>query len=182
MDTWLGVSIRNAAKEVHTELGGGLTEVIYKNALAIALRARGFVAETEMVVPVSFHGEFVGYVRPDLVVNKQVVLELKAIAKLSAANLLQLRTYLRHLSPPDNGLHLETDARGAVINFGPLDVEVQAATGGSPASPTLQQNKRRREQHECVEFEDEVAKEEDGAERMGGKHQKKLKELVAQVQ
>ena len=181
MDTWLGASIRNAAKEVHMELGGGLSEVIYKNALAIALRARGLVVETEMVVPVSFHGEFVGYVRPDLVVNKQVVLELKAIAKLNAANLLQLRTYLRYFPPPDNEL-LETDARGAVINFGPLDVDVQVSTGDSPASPTLQPNKRRRGQHECVEFEDKVSKEEDDAERMGGKHQKRLKELVAQVQ
>ena len=164
------------------ELGGGLSEVIYKNALAIALRARGLVVETEMVVPVSFHGEFVGYVRPDLVVNKQVVLELKAIAKLNAANLLQLRTYLRYFPPSDKELLLETGARGAVINFGPLDVDVQVSTGDSPASPTLQPNKRRRGQHECVEFEDKVSNEEDDAERMGGKHQKRLKELVAQVQ
>tara|TARA_B100000787_G_scaffold112657_1_gene83900 strand:- start:4743 stop:5261 length:519 start_codon:yes stop_codon:yes gene_type:complete len=141
MDTWLGACICKAANDVHVELGGGLSESMYKNALAIALRARGLIAETEMPIPVSFAGEYVGFIRPDIVVNKQVVLELKAVSKITEVHLVQLGTYLRWIPPPSvDTLRVVSTVRGAVINFSAVDVEVKTVIF---PTPTLQQQSKR---------------------------------------
>ena len=66
MDTPLGEIVRAAVSDVHAVLGGGLGEPLYQNALAIALRQRGRVVETEVVVPIAYRGVYVGFVCPDL--------------------------------------------------------------------------------------------------------------------
>ena len=99
MDTLLGGHIADAAADVYGQLGGGLSEAIYQKAMALALKQRGCDVDTEVVVPIVYHGAYVGFVRPDLVVQKQVVLELKAVTRIVDAHLVQLRAYMRWLPP-----------------------------------------------------------------------------------
>ena len=125
MDTPLGEIVRAAVSDVHAALGGGLGEPLYQNALAIALRQRGRVVETEVVVPIAYRGVYVGFVRPDLVVDRELVLELKATTKIVDAHAVQTRAYLRWLPPPPPGHErLASVMRGAVVNFGRDVVEV----------------------------------------------------------
>ena len=126
MDTVLGGHIADAAADVYGQLGGGLSEVIYQKAMAIALRQRGCTVDTEVVVPIVFHGSYVGFVRPDLVINKQVVLELKAVTKIVETHMVQLRAYMAWLPPPPPSCErIESKLLGAVINFGGSRVEVK---------------------------------------------------------
>ena len=126
MDTDLGLIVAEAAAHVYDELGGGLSESIYQNALSIALRARGCAVETEVVVPVFYQDAYVGFVRPDIVVNKQVVLELKAVVKITESHLLQTRGYLRWLPrTPNWSVGIQSCTRGAVLNFGAEGLEIR---------------------------------------------------------
>ena len=128
MDTMVGAHIADAAADVFGQLGSGLSEAIYQKAMALALRQRGCDVDTEVVVPIVYHGAYVGFVRPDLVVNKQVVLELKAVARIVEAHLVQLRAYMRWLPPkPPSYAHIDSKLLGAVINFGGSSVELKPA-------------------------------------------------------
>jgi len=127
MDTLLGRHISDAAADVYEQLGGGLSEAIYQKAMAIALRQRGCAVDTEIVVPIVYCGSYVGFVRPDLVINRQVVLELKAVTKIVETHVVQLRAYLRWLPPPPPSCaRIESKLLGAVINFASSRVEVKA--------------------------------------------------------
>tara|TARA_B100000902_G_C26883182_1_gene703632 strand:- start:60 stop:476 length:417 start_codon:yes stop_codon:yes gene_type:complete len=126
MDTALGGLIAHAAADVHGQLGSGLSECIYQKALAIALRQKGLDVDTEVVVPIVYLGAYVGFVRPDLVINKQVVLELKSVNKIVESHMVQLRAYLRWLPPkPVSYPAVDSTVLGAVINFGGDAVEVR---------------------------------------------------------
>lgn len=128
MDTQLGGHIADAAADVYEQLGSGLSEAIYQKAMAIALRARGCDVDTEVVVPIVYLGAYVGFVRPDLVINKQVVLELKAVTRIVEAHLVQLRAYMRWLPPkPVSYATIDSKLLGAVINFGGSRVELKPA-------------------------------------------------------
>ena len=126
MDLQLGEFVRSAAADVHAQLGGGLSECVYQAALALALRQRGCGVETEMVVPVSYNCQYIGFVRPDIVVNKQLVIEVKAVQKITESHFSQTRAYLRWLPlpPPSYERIIDSTQRGAVVNFGYEQVEV----------------------------------------------------------
>lgn len=119
MDRELGATVREAAAHVYTQLSSGLSEGCYQKALAIALQKRGCEVDMEVVVPIVYDGFFVGSCRPDLVVNKQLVLELKATTRITESHIMQARAYLRWLPTPS-----EVTSSGAVINFGPTRLEV----------------------------------------------------------
>ena len=119
MDRELGKTVREAAVHVYTQLSSGLSEGCYQKALAIALQKRGCEVDMEVVVPIVYDGFFVGSCRPDLVVNKQLVLELKATTRITESHIMQARAYLRWLPTPS-----ELVSSGAVINFGPTRLEV----------------------------------------------------------
>ena len=82
------------AYRVQEALGPGLTERIYANALAAALRNDGLEAEREASIPVLYEGEEVGMIRADLVVEGRVVVEAKVAPEVTDAHLDQLRRYL----------------------------------------------------------------------------------------
>jgi GxxExxY protein len=72
--------IESNARAVHAELGHGLTESIYRDALAVALRADGLGVSVEMPIVVRFRGHVVGSIRADMLVTSgggNVVVELK---------------------------------------------------------------------------------------------------------
>lgn len=95
--------------EVYNELGYGVAEVVYRNALQIALIAKGLEARTEVHIPVLFRGATVGDFKADLVVNNCLILELKAADAIVRAHEAQLLNYLRASS-------IEI---GLILNFGP---------------------------------------------------------------
>src|SRR6478672_2147602 len=70
--------IIKAFYHVYNTLGHGFLEKVYENALAAALRKRGFDAVQQMPVKVFFEGVLVGEYFADLVVNACVIVEIKA--------------------------------------------------------------------------------------------------------
>jgi len=113
--------VARAARVVYATLGPGLSEVVYQNALCLELTPP---VERERVLPVFFKCAYVGCVRPDIVLDGRVVIELKAVARLNESHQAQTRAYLRWMPPV-----LEEDGTpgrvfGIVVNFGPTAVEM----------------------------------------------------------
>ncbi|MEP1088454.1 GxxExxY protein [Algoriphagus sp.] len=100
--------IIGAAIEVHKQLGPGLLESAYEICLAHELKTQGLNVESQIVLPVVFMGVKLeaGY-RLDLLVEKTVIVEIKAVEELANIHLAQTLTYLRL-----GGLRL-----GLLINF-----------------------------------------------------------------
>ena len=103
----LTYEILAAAYEVHTELGAGMQEKHYENALCIELAKRNLRFERQPPMQVTFKSHNVGDIYPDIVVENQVILELKAVAELADIHKAQLASYL-------NAAGMR---RGLLINF-----------------------------------------------------------------
>ncbi|MGA9139636.1 MAG: GxxExxY protein [Methanocella sp.] len=100
--------IVDSAYTVHLKKGPGLLERIYRDCLLIELRKRGLKVEREVHVPVYYDdilldGDYI----LDLIVENQIVVELKTVEQLSDLHRSQLKTYL-----DISGCHL-----GFLINF-----------------------------------------------------------------
>jgi GxxExxY protein len=91
----ISADIIGAALVVHRELGPGFLESIYHAALRVSLLHRFIPFESQFPVDVCFESEIVGRARIDLVVAKQVVVELKAVESLREVHFVQLKSYLR---------------------------------------------------------------------------------------
>lgn len=89
-------NIIGAAMEVHKALGPGLLESAYEECLAHEMRLRSLGFERQLPLPVAYKGVKMdcGY-RLDCVVEKAVVLELKAVEALLPIHEAQLLTYLK---------------------------------------------------------------------------------------
>ena len=86
----------NRALKVHTALGPGLLESSYKECLFYELRQTGLFVEKEKALPLVY-GEVkleCGY-RVDLMVERKLVIETKAVELISDVYLAQVLTYLR---------------------------------------------------------------------------------------
>ena len=100
--------IIGAAIEVHRVLGPGLLESIYEEALGIELRLRGIPFEQQVEVDVHYKGHVIKGQRVDLLVYREVVVELKSVTNLPEVAMAQVLSYLKA-----TGLR-----RGLLINFG----------------------------------------------------------------
>ena len=91
--------IIGAAMEVHRAIGPGLLESAYEVCLVYELRERGFRVEQQKALPVVYRGVQLdcGY-RLDIVVNECVIVEVKAVEKLTTVHEAQLLSYLRLLN------------------------------------------------------------------------------------
>jgi GxxExxY protein len=89
-------AVIDAAMRVHSKLGPGLLESAYEVCLAHELRNRGFVILTQFPIPVRYDGVCVdaGY-RADILVDDEVIVEVKAVSKLISIHEEQLLSYLR---------------------------------------------------------------------------------------
>ncbi len=87
--------IIGCAIAVHRELQGGYVEAIYENALAHELRKAGLLVERQVKFPVYYDGVPVGEHRADLIVERKVVVELKAVADLGDQHVSQVMSTLR---------------------------------------------------------------------------------------
>jgi GxxExxY protein len=100
--------IIGSAIEVHRRIGPGLLESVYSECLAMELALRGAQFEREVPVPVIYREQRVAVdLKIDLLVERCVVVELKAIEKLLPVHDAQLLTYLR----------LTRQSVGLLINF-----------------------------------------------------------------
>src|SRR5262245_56036200 len=87
--------IIEAAIEVHKALGPGFLESIYEKALGVALTHRNIRWDDQREVTILFEGEEVGLHRLDLIVEEQIVVELKAVKALEDVHFAQLKSYLK---------------------------------------------------------------------------------------
>lgn len=100
-------TIIGAAIAVHRELGPGKLESVYERALAIELRTQRVPFRTQVPIPMLYRGESVGDFFADLIVDRKVLVELKAVDALRSVHRAQVLSYLRA-----TGLEL-----GLLINF-----------------------------------------------------------------
>lgn len=98
----------DCAKAVRKQLGPGYLEAVYKNAMVIELRKRNLPFLTEVPLNVLYDGIVVGSYKADIVVDKRLVLELKATNGITISNEVQLVNYLTTTGIDD----------GFLINFG----------------------------------------------------------------
>ena len=86
---------------IHRELGPGLFENVYEAVLAGRLQARGLKVTRQLPVVVEFDDQqFDPAFRVDILVEDQLVLEIKAVERLTQTHIRQLLTYLRLLKQP----------------------------------------------------------------------------------
>jgi len=86
--------IKDAAYEVRLALDPGYLESVYQNALIVELRSRGLFVEKEAPVEVRYKGTVVGDFRADILVEKRIIIELKAVREINPAHEAQLVNYL----------------------------------------------------------------------------------------
>ncbi|MDG2123667.1 MAG: GxxExxY protein [Verrucomicrobiales bacterium] len=80
---------------VHNELGPGLREKPYENALTIELRQIGLAPAQQHAFPVHYRDKIVGDCIPDITIPKTLIIEVKAIEALSDNETAQALNYLR---------------------------------------------------------------------------------------
>lgn len=100
--------IVDAAFHVHTSLGPGLLESVYEAVLGYELEQRGLRTARQMAVPIQYQDTRIelGF-RADLMVEDQVIVEIKSVEVIAAVHKKQLLTYLR----------LADKRLGLLINF-----------------------------------------------------------------
>ena len=97
-DNELTYQIRGSIFEVYNTLGPGLLESVYEEALVFELRQRGLEVTRQLEVPVHYKGnELKTSLRLDLLVENQVIIELKSVEEMKPLFAKQLLTYLRLL-------------------------------------------------------------------------------------
>lgn len=87
--------IIGAAIKVHKELGPGFLESIYEEALKVELSKNELDVASQMEVQIEYLGVPVGLHRLDLLVQNEVIVELKAVKELADIHFAQLRSYLK---------------------------------------------------------------------------------------
>jgi len=104
----LTYNILKCAYAVHSALGPGLLESAYEHALAFELIEAGFEVETQKALPLIYKGKKLdcGY-RIDVLVNKEVIIELKTVEKILDIHKAQLLSYMK----------LSKTKYGLLINF-----------------------------------------------------------------
>lgn len=97
-----------AAMKIHSAIGPGVLESVYRKCLQHELHKSGLAVQAEMKLPVLYDGRVLesGY-RLDLLVQNQVVIELKCVDDLLPIHKAQLLTYLR----------LANKSIGLLLNF-----------------------------------------------------------------
>jgi GxxExxY protein len=107
--------IIGAAFEVHKALGNGFLEKVYARALVRELAEVGFSTQSEVAIPAFYKGVDVGVYYVDIVVERTVICEIKAVTSLTREHEAQLIHYLT-----------ATNSKvGLLLNFGSRSVQVK---------------------------------------------------------
>ena len=111
----LSYKIVGLAMQIHSELGFGFLEKVYENSMMVLFRRENIMAKQQAPVSVSFEGEIVGDYYADILIEDKIILELKAIEKITDAHKAQALNYLKA-----SGLKL-----AIIINFGKQRLEYE---------------------------------------------------------
>ena len=116
----LAETIVASAYKVGGILGSGFLEKVYENALAIELADAGLTVETQKPIKVLYREQTVGEYFADMLVENDVIVELKAVKAIENIHFAQCQNYLKA-----TGKKL-----GMVINFGGEKVKVRRVVNG----------------------------------------------------
>ena len=112
-DNEITYQIRGAIYDVYKNLGPGLLESVYEEAMAYELQKRGLKVERQKELEIQYDGHVLKTpLRLDLLVEDRVVVELKSVKEMQEVFWKQTRTYLRLL-----GLKV-----GILVNFNTVDI------------------------------------------------------------
>lgn len=107
--------IIGSAYEVANVLGHGFLEKVYENSLSIELKSKGLQVEQQKRIQVFYKEMIVGEYVADILVNNQIILELKTIKSIDNVHIAQCLNYLK-----------ATDKKlGLILNFGNPRVEIK---------------------------------------------------------
>ena len=110
----LTYQIRGAIWDVYNDLGPGLLESVYEEALCYELEQRGFKVERQKQVPVMYKGNLLKTdLRLDILVEDMIIIELKSVEELKPVFYKQTKTYLKLMNK-----HI-----GLLVNFGEYDMK-----------------------------------------------------------
>jgi GxxExxY protein len=87
--------IIGCAIEVHRNLGPGLLESVYEKALCFEMEQHGIDFVSQITVPIIYKGKILGEHRLDLLVEGQIVVELKAVDRFDPVFQAQILSYLK---------------------------------------------------------------------------------------
>ena len=93
---------------VYRSLGWGFLESVYHRAMAVELQHAGLRCASEVLLPVHHRGVLVGQYRADLIVERELVVEVKTVTQFEGAHRAQLLNYLK----------ATTIEKGLLLNFG----------------------------------------------------------------
>ena len=91
----LAYKVIGAAMEVHRKLGPGFLENVYEEALCVELTERGIAFEQQVEISIDYKGHAVGKARLDLLIEKELIVELKTIDRFAPIHKAQAISYLR---------------------------------------------------------------------------------------
>ena len=112
-DNDITYQIRGAIYDVYKNLGPGLLESVYEEAMVYELQKRGLKVERQKEVPIHYDGHLLKTsLRLDLLVEGRVIVELKSVKEMQDVFWKQTRTYLRLM-----GLNV-----GILVNFNTDDI------------------------------------------------------------
>lgn len=110
----LTYQIRGAIWDVYNDLGPGLLESVYEEALSYELEQRGLKVERQKQVPVMYKGNVLhSDLRLDLMVEDMIIVELKSVEELKPVFFKQTKSYLKLMKK-----HI-----GILVNFGEYDMK-----------------------------------------------------------
>jgi GxxExxY protein len=101
-------NIIKCAYMVHNVLGFGFLEKVYENSMLIELSKLGLAAKQQHPITVKYNGQEVGHYLADLLVENEIVVEIKSVTALAKDHEVQLVNYLKATDKPV----------GLLINFG----------------------------------------------------------------
>ena len=111
----LSYKIRGCAFKVYNQLGFGHKENIYQKALGIELKNENLNFTVEESLPIIYQNEKIGTYRPDFVIDKKIILEIKAVPFMPKSYETQLTYYLK-------GTNYKL---GFIINFGSNKLDIR---------------------------------------------------------
>ena len=113
-DSDITYEVRGAIYDVYKELGPGLLESVYEEALCYELEQRGLKVERQKPVPINYKGNVLKTdLRLDLLIEDKVIIELKSVEELKPVFFKQTKTYLKLMNK-----HI-----GLLVNFGEYDMK-----------------------------------------------------------
>ena len=112
--------IINCAYKVGSNLGNGFLEKVYENALVIELTSCGINIEAQKPIEVRYKRQIVGEYFADIIVEDDVILELKAVKAIEPI----------HFTQCQNSLKATGKKLGLLINFGGERVKVRRVVNG----------------------------------------------------